>query len=234
MFTRQILIAAAIVGSLALAPVADAGGRNKKFSCPLPNGTTCKSVEEVYEATNFRDNLSTIPTGKAVEVAAPPPAPLPPVPVAGAKVPTPYRCCDPVRTDVTVVGDTLAVASPGPGYTGYQQTAPVVRAAAPTPSTVSVSVPKSDAYRQPAKVMRIYVNPWEDESGDLHMGGYVLTEVEPRRWSVGVQAPTASDTFRLVTQSPVRETAQDASPSADSATSADGRAGNTVASTSNN
>ncbi len=233
MFTRKILVIAAIIGSLALAPDSDAQGRNKKFSCPMPNGTTCKSVEEIYEATNFKDNLSTTST-KPVQVAAPPPAPLSPIPVAGASVPTPYRCCQPVRTDVTVVGDTLAVASPGPGYTGYQATAPVVRTAAPVASTVSVAVPRSDAYRQPAKVMRIYVNPWEDESGDLHMGGYVLTEVEPRRWSVGVQAPAVSDTFRLVTQSPVRETAQDASPSADSATSADGRAGNTVASTSNN
>lgn len=232
MFTRQILLAAALLGALLVAPGADA--RGKKFSCPMPNGTTCKSVEEIYQSTNDKDHLSTVGVSNPTQTVAAP-SPLPPIPVAGSKVPTSTRCCDPVRTDVTVVGDTLAVASPGPGYTGYQQGGPVVHTAAmPVTNTVAVAVPRSDAYRQPAKVMRIFINPWEDEAGDLHMGGYVLTEVEPRRWSVGVQAPSMSDTFRLVTQSPVRETAQDASPSADSATSADGRAGNTVASSNNN
>lgn len=39
--------------------------------------------------------------------------------------------------------------------------------------------------RTPAKVMRIRVFPWEDNSRDLHTGGYVYTEVEGRTWTIG-------------------------------------------------
>ena len=37
----------------------------------------------------------------------------------------------------------------------------------------------------PAKVMRIWIAPWEDSRGDLHAPGYLYTEIEPRRWTVG-------------------------------------------------
>ena len=39
--------------------------------------------------------------------------------------------------------------------------------------------------RTPAKVMRIRVFPWEDNSKDLNTGGYVYTEVEGRTWNIG-------------------------------------------------
>ncbi len=41
------------------------------------------------------------------------------------------------------------------------------------------------ARRLPAKVMRIWIAPWEDSRGDLHAPGYLYTEIEPRRWTVG-------------------------------------------------
>ncbi len=39
--------------------------------------------------------------------------------------------------------------------------------------------------RTPAKVMRIYVAPWESNTGDLNVPSYVYTEIEPRRWMIG-------------------------------------------------
>ena len=42
-------------------------------------------------------------------------------------------------------------------------------------------------YRRPAVVMRIWIAPWEDNVGDLHMPGTVFTEVEGRRWQVGLE-----------------------------------------------
>lgn len=39
--------------------------------------------------------------------------------------------------------------------------------------------------RTPAKVMRIWVAPWEDSNGDLHMASLVYTEIQKRRWIVG-------------------------------------------------
>lgn len=41
--------------------------------------------------------------------------------------------------------------------------------------------------RTPAEVMRIWVAPWEDTNGDLVTNGYIYTEIEPRRWVIGQQ-----------------------------------------------
>ena len=38
---------------------------------------------------------------------------------------------------------------------------------------------------EPARVMRVWIAPWIDSKQDLHMPGYVFTEVTPRRWSFG-------------------------------------------------
>lgn len=46
--------------------------------------------------------------------------------------------------------------------------------------------------RTPAEVMRVWVAPWEDKSGDLITTGYVYTEIEERRWVIGDAAPTSS------------------------------------------
>lgn len=43
--------------------------------------------------------------------------------------------------------------------------------------------------RTPAEVMRIWVAPWEDTNGDLIVTGYIYTEIEPRRWTIGDSAP---------------------------------------------
>jgi len=40
------------------------------------------------------------------------------------------------------------------------------------------------ALRSPARVMRIWIAPWEDSRGDLHAPGYLYTEIEPRRWTL--------------------------------------------------
>jgi hypothetical protein len=42
--------------------------------------------------------------------------------------------------------------------------------------------------RVPAQVMRVWIAPWEDSRGDLHAPGYLYTEIEPRRWTLGVPA----------------------------------------------
>lgn len=50
--------------------------------------------------------------------------------------------------------------------------------------------------RTPARVLRIWIAPWEDEGGDLHMPGLVYTEVENRRWQVGLPEPSERDAIR--------------------------------------
>ena len=62
---------------------------------------------------------------------------------------------------------------------------------------------QSAPIRIPSRVMRIWIAPWEDDRGDLNLSSYVFTEIEPRRWDIGVSAPrTVSPVLRpLQTQS---------------------------------
>lgn len=64
------------------------------------------------------------------------------------------------------------------------QGSPSVSAGAPY-----VPVPQPTAnpqpIRTPSQVMRVLVDPYESEDGDLNVPGYVYTEIEPRRWEVG-------------------------------------------------
>jgi hypothetical protein len=61
-------------------------------------------------------------------------------------------------------------------------------------STRSVRSPSEGPVplRAPARVMRIWIAPWEDSRGDLHAPGYVYTEIEPRHWALGARAQRAA------------------------------------------
>lgn len=50
--------------------------------------------------------------------------------------------------------------------------------------------------RTQAVVMRIAVDPWEDENCDLNIPGFIYTEIEPRRWEIGARQPNAAPTLR--------------------------------------
>lgn len=60
--------------------------------------------------------------------------------------------------------------------------------------------PEAVPLRAQARVMRVWLAPWEDSAGDLHMAGHVFTEIEPRRWTVGERTPAemvAIEPFQL-------------------------------------
>lgn len=50
--------------------------------------------------------------------------------------------------------------------------------------------------RTQAVVMRIAVDPWEDENGDLYVPGFIYTEIEPRRWEIGARQTSAGTTLK--------------------------------------
>lgn len=50
--------------------------------------------------------------------------------------------------------------------------------------------------RTPSKVMRVWVAPWESDSGDLNVTGLVYTEVEQRRWTIGSKRSDQPDNIR--------------------------------------
>ena len=63
---------------------------------------------------------------------------------------------------------------------------------APVPTRAQNPLP----IRTQAVVMRIAVDPWEDENGDLYVPGYIYTEIEPRRWEIGSRATPAQATLK--------------------------------------
>lgn len=74
-----------------------------------------------------------------------------------------------------------------------------------TPQFVSANAPRpympemegnTLPIRTPAQVMRIWVAPWENAEGDLMMSGLVYTEVQKRRWQVGLERPDIRDIIR--------------------------------------
>ena len=48
-----------------------------------------------------------------------------------------------------------------------------------------VKTGKAKPVREAAQVMRIWIAEWTDKNDDLHYPGYLFTEIQPRRWSVG-------------------------------------------------
>ena len=66
---------------------------------------------------------------------------------------------------------------------------------------VSPNLPdKPVPVRTPATVMKIWVNTWEDKSGDLNTPGYLFTEIEPRRWVIGSRTKTGAPVLRPLNQ----------------------------------
>lgn len=220
--SRTPFINFVLLASLALVSIGSAEARGRKFSCPLPDKRACISVEQAYNATNNGGKIGVdgqTVVEQTVVVAQPVMLPKPPEQVGGKPVQTPDRCCSPVRTAVTVKGDTLAVASP------------VVPVAVSQPQYVParqdlvVRTTREEPFRVPAQVMRIYISPWEDEQGDLHMGGYMFSEIAPRKWSVGTRQTASSEGYRLLTLThPSRDAAQDETTGKSDATAQAGRA----------
>lgn len=72
--------------------------------------------------------------------------------------------------------------------TEREQTVP----AAPHSASRAVELPRSQdplPVRTTPKIMRIWIAPWEDDNGDLIGNGIVYTEIEERRWNVGIGKP---------------------------------------------
>lgn len=77
------------------------------------------------------------------------------------------------------------------------------------PDTPNQSTP----IRTPAQVMRIWIAPYQDKSGDLVVPSYVYTEIEPRKWLYDAPANQAPRLSPIQTLPPVGS-AQDGQTSA--------------------
>lgn len=201
-----------LVALLLATPPSLAWGRSKtQPTCPVPNGVACMSTMEVYRATNGADKVTSRAQGQVDSAPLPPP----PAPVQATlsrpKGPVAYRPA--AYAQLQVQGDALVISNGDP--------------VAPAPAPAPVAAP--EPYRVPAQVMQIYVAPWQDEQGDLHLPERVVTEIEPRRWALGAPAPDAGTSFHLLELPSVA--AKD-SQSTVSANTTRGQSGNTAPTTS--
>ena len=67
----------------------------------------------------------------------------------------------------------------------------------PVPNMAVLSEPKP--VLMPAQVLRVWVNAYQDDRGDLVYPSRVFTEVTPRRWNVGYAATQGIQSARKVT-----------------------------------
>jgi conjugal transfer pilus assembly protein TraV len=67
----------------------------------------------------------------------------------------------------------------------------------PVPTAAVIGEPKP--LLMPAQVMRVWVNAYEDENGDLVYPSRVFSEVTQRKWNVGYSAAQGIQSSRLIT-----------------------------------
>lgn len=103
-----------------------------------------------------------------------------------------------------------------PGKAGRQNAGKVVPfLPEPVPNAAVIGEPKP--LLMPAQVMRVWVNAYEDENGDLVYPSRVFSEVTPRKWNVGYSAAQGIQSSRLITPLvvPKAEALEDAQKEAD-------------------
>lgn len=134
------------------------------------------------------------PSSERLPAPAPAPSAAVQVPVGRPALVSP-RCCNRPKAGLRVVGTTLAVAEPNARSVASLADAAVQARTAGNPDRLRVTSPLNAipasgrrdaiaAYREEAKIMRIFISPWEDQQGDLHMSGYIFSEIAPRQWAV--------------------------------------------------
>lgn len=139
--------------------------RPSKFQCPHPDGVSCMSTLEVYEASLSRHGPSASDPRRT------------------APAPSPSRAAAPRQP----AGPAVIVEEDGGSLRLVSHTVE-------TPVPVAPSAP----LRTDPQVLRIWLAPWEDTRGDLHLPGYVYSEIVGRTWAVGERAPTPRSTLRLL------------------------------------
>ncbi len=142
-----------------------------EFACPgMPAGVVCKSPVKVYRATHGtthdRDSVTPEPPARSGHSAS----------------------LDSLNDGSGLVSiQTEKVARNKPPSLPLPLHLP---AYLPIGQSASPNLPLPAL--EPARVMRIWIAPWEDNRKDLHWPSYLFTEIQPRKWSFGNSEFTGS------------------------------------------
>lgn len=193
----------------------------------LPEGVSCKSAREVYEMRTGHDAEMADEMWRewVADQTGTPPAGIPPRPDPDAKRKASKTEVDPVLEDdddstalsYRVVNSTDDTAGKKARTTDtVVEVPPMPRVESPAGRWRSPALPEGSVpVRSPARVMRIWVAAWEDTRGDLIVPGYLYTEIEPRRWEIGLPS-TRTAARRVFTPTAVRSDTDAALPAATS------------------
>ena len=156
MIARTLTLGGLLLAAVSLCACTSVG--EGSFSCPgRPAGVRCMSTVEAYRATEESEFVE--PTSD--QALGDDPALLDqgkhtrPRPRAASKRKSP---------------SSAAASSTPPD------------ASAVTSNPIFPSVDKPVPFRVPPRDMRVWIAPWQDASGVLHLGGYAIVELEGPRW----------------------------------------------------
>lgn len=145
----------------------------------LPSGVSCISARDVYKLTDSGKPVVTL-NGKTTALDTAPTAQPVPGPAPTPTAPAPPGAAQPVRP------------TPGAAVGIRDQAGLQTIALRPEQAGAMDVVP----LRTPSRVLRVWIAPWEDEQGRLHVPGFTYAEIEPRRWSIGEEQPGRSMRLR--------------------------------------
>ena len=143
------------------------------FSCPgRPQGVRCASAVEVYNLTSHADAVA----ATAADAIGSDPA-------RGAEA----RAAQAERVQAALQGEAGQAPTTVPGAPPATTDEGRVLRVSASGTTVGrlPLVDRPTPVRTPAQVMRVWLAPWEDTRGVLHIGGYHFIEVVGRRWTIG-------------------------------------------------
>lgn len=172
-----------------------------EFSCPnKTKGGACAGPRDIYELTNTRDNLHTIADEPGFEHYAVPSKDKKEDGVmfdGDKKEATSSRAGGSESTRPAEEHVFEAREHSQQSVSNYQKAKaiPQIRTEssqkdsfAQWPTTTEPMAPEPLAVLNPAKVMRVLIASYKDESGYLNMPGFVYVQVEPETWSIGEAA----------------------------------------------
>jgi conjugal transfer pilus assembly protein TraV len=158
-----LLIALLLTGCASVLNTAD----HDEFACPgMPAGVMCKSPLQVYRATHGATPDRDLETAALAKRSG-------------------------AQTSQAAFDDGSGLVSLQP-----EKAARDKPSALPLPLHLPIAQSASPnlplPVLEPAKVMRIWIAPWEDSKKDLHWPSYLFTEIQPRKWSFGKSEFTGS------------------------------------------
>lgn len=166
----SVTVGATIVTMLCYGLLSGCGGHGgSAFSCKgLPDGKNCASTRKNFERTNGSEPiLPYTAKGEGSQRKGSRRRGDDPTPIAGSTAAMKSAARGSADDGVNVfVTDSVLPA--------YQRPYPV---------------------RTPAVVMRVWMAPYEDETGNLHDGRFVFREVQTRQWTIGSPATAEPPTF---------------------------------------